>query len=93
VENPAPPGYVPLLQRPQNLCWFLHERRKYPVISPAVRKKITEGFVDGIHAFAEPFEIPIVYLESDVRRGGAADLARARGFVSPCEPWPSGAAS
>ncbi len=45
-------GYVPLLQRPENLWWFLHEHRKHPVIPPVLLQKITEGFVGSIHAFA-----------------------------------------
>ena len=74
-------GYVPLLQRPQNLWWFLHEHRKYPVISPAVLKKITEGFVGSIHAFAEQFEIPIVNFAASDRKEEVArkHLARFKG--------------
>jgi hypothetical protein len=30
-------GYVPRLQRPENLSWFLHEHRKNPVVSPTAQ--------------------------------------------------------
>jgi hypothetical protein len=70
-------GYVPLLQRPENLWWFLHEHRKHPVLL----KKITEGFVGGIHAFAERFKIPIVNFEAHERKEEIArkHLARFKG--------------
>jgi len=74
-------GYVPLLQRPENLWWFLHEHRKHPIISPALLKKITDGFVDDIQDFAERHEIPIVHFEPDQRKEDIArkHLARFKG--------------
>ena len=74
-------GYVPLLQRPENLWWFLHEHRGHPVISPALLKKMTEAFVGSIHAFAERHKIPVVNFEANQRKEEVAQkhLARFKG--------------
>jgi len=50
-------GYVPLLQRPENVWWFLHEHRQHPIISPALLKRMTDDFVAAIQDFAERHEI------------------------------------
>jgi hypothetical protein len=74
-------GYVELLQRPQNLWWFLHEHLGFPVVSPAVLKKITDGFVDRIRAFAESEQIPVVHFDGKERKEEVAHkhLARFKG--------------
>lgn len=61
-------GYVPRLQRPENLWWFLHEHRGHPIVSPALLKRMGETFVDGIRAFAERHRIPIVHFERGQRK-------------------------
>jgi hypothetical protein len=50
-------GYVPRLQRPENLWWFLHEHRGNPVLSPVLLKRMTDAFVAGIQAFAQQHQI------------------------------------
>ncbi len=37
-------GYVPRLQRPENLWWFLHEHRGNPVVSPVLLKHMVDSF-------------------------------------------------
>lgn len=56
-------GYVPRLQRPQNLWWFLHEHRGNPVISPVLLKHLSDAFIAKIHAFAKQHDVPIVAFE------------------------------
>ena len=54
-------GYVPRLQRPENLWWFLHEHRGCPVISPVLVKRLTDDFVRKINRFAEANAVPVVH--------------------------------
>src|SRR5664279_637861 len=53
-------GYVPRLQRPENLWWFLTQHRGWPVPSPQLLKRLTDEFVGSIDAFAERHRIPVV---------------------------------
>lgn len=59
-------AYVPRLQRPQNLWWFLHEHRRCPVISPVLVKRLTDDFVRKIDRFAKTNEVPVVHFEKGV---------------------------
>jgi len=68
-------GYVPKLQRPQNLWWFFHEHLKCPVVSPVLIKRMVERFVDSIRSFAEKGRIPIVQFENRARK---EDVVRKR---------------
>jgi len=61
-------GYVPRLQRPQNLWWFLHEHRGCPVISPVLVKRLTDDFVRKIDRFAENNAIPVVHFDKGVSK-------------------------
>ena len=56
-------GYVPRLQRPQNLWWFLHEHRGCPVISPMLVKRLTDDFVRKIDRFAKANAVPVVHFD------------------------------
>src|SRR2546425_12016845 len=66
-------GYVPLLQRPENLWWFFPQHRGWPVPSPQLLKRLTDDFVGSIEAFAKRHEIPIVRFQSHERK---EDIAR-----------------
>ena len=66
-------GYVPLLQRPENLWWFFTQHRGWPVPSPQLLKRLTDDFVGSIQAFAKRHEIPIVRFEGHERK---EDIAR-----------------
>jgi len=59
-------GYVPRLQRPQNLWWFLHEHRGCPVISPVLVKRLTDDFVRKIDRFAKANAVPVVHFDKGV---------------------------
>ena len=56
-------GYVPRLQRPQNLWWFLHEHRGCPVISPVLVKRLTDDFLRKVDRFAKTKAVPVVTFE------------------------------
>lgn len=56
-------GYVPRLQRPENLWWFLHEHRGCPVISPVLVKRLTDDFVRKINRFAKANAVPVVQFD------------------------------
>src|SRR6266849_1778224 len=66
-------GYVPQLQRPENLWWFLTQHRGWPVPSPQLLKRLTDEFVGRIDGFAEQYRIPVVHFEKSQRK---EDLAR-----------------
>ena len=66
-------GYVPRLQRPENLWWFFHEHRKMPILSPVLLKQMSDGFVARIEAFAKRHDVPIVRFHRGQRKD---ELAR-----------------
>jgi hypothetical protein len=74
-------GYVPALQRPEQLIRFLYSHRGQKILSPALLKPMTDGFVAAIHAFASRHGIPIVHFERGERKEEVARryLARFRG--------------
>src|SRR5881394_2929098 len=65
-------GYVELLQRPQNLWWFLHEHLGFPVVSPQLLKRLVDRFVQSIHAFAERHRVPVVHFDGKERKEAVA---------------------
>jgi hypothetical protein len=73
-------GYVPGLQRPEQLFRFLRWHRAQPVVSPALLKRMSDGFVAAIHAFAHRHRVPIVRFERGQRKEEVARhyLARFR---------------
>ncbi len=71
-------GYVPRLQRPENLWWFLHEHRGNPVVSPALLKQMVDRFVASIHDFAQRNRIPVVHFERGARKEEIARRYQAR---------------
>lgn len=68
-------GYVPVLQRPQNLWWYLVKHKGYPVPSPVLLKKWVDTFVADIRGFAARNHIPIIQFERHERK---EDVARRR---------------
>ncbi len=79
-------GYVPRLQRPENLWWFLTEHRGWPVPSPQMIKRLTDDFVGSIEAFAAKHRIPVVRFQGaqrkeDVARQHLARFKRPEGVV------------
>lgn len=79
-------GYVPLLQRPQNLWWYLVKHKGCPVPSPVLLKKWVDTFVADIRGFAARNRIPIIQFgrherKEDVARRRLARFRHAEGVV------------
>jgi hypothetical protein len=68
-------GYVPLLQRPQNLWWYFVKHKDCPIPSPVLLKKWVDSFVADIRGFAARNRIPIIQFERHERK---EDVARRR---------------
>jgi hypothetical protein len=71
-------GYVPLLQRPQNLWWFLHEHRGQPIISPVLLKRLSDTFIAAIHGFAQRNAVPLVHFSPHASKEAVARQHLAR---------------
>jgi hypothetical protein len=71
-------GYVPLLQRPQNLWWYFVEHRGCPVPSPVLLKKWVDTFVADIRGFAARNRIPLIQFERHERKEDVARRKLAR---------------
>jgi len=56
-------GYIPKLQTPGQLCFFLHKHLGYPIVSPALFRPLHDRFVDAIKAFADRERVPLVAFE------------------------------
>ena len=67
-------GYVPTLQRPDQVVRFFCLDRHQPILSPALLKHMTTDFVAAIHTFAERERVPIVRFARGQRK---EDVARA----------------
>jgi hypothetical protein len=65
-------GYVPALQRPNQLAWFLTHHRNKPLASPALLGQMTDRFVKAIHAFAQQHGIPIIRFARGQRKDDVA---------------------
>lgn len=79
-------GYVPILQRPEHLWWYLVKHRGYPVPSPVLLKKWVDTFVGDIRTFAARNRIPLVQFErherkEEVARRRLAHFRHAEGVV------------
>jgi hypothetical protein len=71
-------GYVPRLQRPENLWWFMTQHRGWPVPSPQLLRRLTDEFVGRIDVFAERHRIPVVRFEGQERKEDVARKYLAR---------------
>jgi hypothetical protein len=76
-------GYVELLQRPQNLWWFLHEHLGFPVVSPQLLKRLVDRFVGSIHSFADRHRVPVVHFDSKQRK---EEVVPCQNIVDENEP-------
>jgi hypothetical protein len=75
-------GYVPALQRPGQLLWFLTQHLKKPFASPALLKQMTDRFVQGIKTYARDHRVPIVHFDPHERKDDIAHHFLAR-FKKP----------
>jgi hypothetical protein len=53
-------GYVPRLQTPGQVVWFLKDARGYPIPSPAALGKVGRAYVEAIERYASGNAIPVV---------------------------------
>jgi hypothetical protein len=70
--------YVPQLQYESGVVRFLHEQRGAAIVSTALVKPMTEGFVAAIKAFAQARGIPLVHLRKGARKDEVAKEYLAR---------------
>lgn len=61
-------GYIPTLQTPGGLVWFLERHRGELIASPALLGQIGQAFVAGVEAFAREHDIPIVRFQKGQRK-------------------------
>lgn len=79
-------GYIPTLQTPGQLCFFLHKHLGYPIVSPALFRPLHDRFVDGVKAFTDREQVPLVAFErgqdkDQLAAGYRAGYDRAEGVV------------
>lgn len=67
-------GYVPGLQRPEQLWWFLQKHRGR-IVSPALLQQMTKDFVGAVGKFSRDQRIPVVYFKRGERK---EEVARKR---------------
>jgi len=71
-------GYVPTLQAPGQLVRFCHEQLRQPIASPALFGPLTNRFVQGVYAFAQQREVPLIHFERRQRKDKIAAWYHAR---------------
>jgi hypothetical protein len=69
-------GYVPTLQTPGQLCWFLREHLGNLIPSPALFPPLHDRFTGAVAAFARQQGIPIVHFERGQRKDDLAGQLR-----------------
>ncbi len=65
-------GYLPKLQTPQQLRWFLGVHLGQPVVSPALFHQLRERFVRAVRSFVREAAIPVVRFERGQRKDAVA---------------------
>lgn len=71
-------GYIPTLQTPGQLCYFLGEHLRNPIPSPALFPPMRDRFIRAIDEFAERQGIPVVQFERGQRKDNIAAKYRAK---------------
>lgn len=71
-------GYVPKLQTPGALCYFLRDHLGYPIPSPALFPPLHDRFVNAVQAFAKEQDVPLLHFERGQRKDDVATSHRAR---------------
>ena len=76
-------GYVPGLQTPGGVVYFLHQVRGHPIASPALFEKIGTAFRAQMRAWAAGQDIPVIRFTAGVRKADVVapllEAARAQG--------------
>lgn len=70
-------GYMPALQTPGQLCYFLREHLGNPIPSPALFTPMHDRFVAAVDGFAQRHSIPLFTFERGVRKDDVAARYRA----------------
>jgi hypothetical protein len=71
-------AYIPTLQTPGAVAWFLREVLGKPILSPVVFKGLTDRFVAEVHGFAQRHRIPILRPPGRTKPGEVAQRALRR---------------
>jgi hypothetical protein len=71
-------GYLPALQTPGQLCYFLKEHLGNPIPSPALLGPLHDTFVAAVDDFAARHDIPVVQFERGQRKDDIAAKHRAK---------------
>jgi len=70
-------GYVPTLQTPGQLCWYLRDHLGHPIPSPALFPPLHDRFTGAVAAFARREGVPVVPFERGQRKDDLASQLRA----------------
>lgn len=71
-------GYIPTLQDPGQLVYFLTKHRGHPIPSPKLLGDITKSFHDKVKRFAREVGIPMIELTKGERKEDIAKRYHAR---------------
>lgn len=71
-------GYIPTLQTPGQLVWFLTRDRGHPIPSPKLLGDITQQFHNNVRHFARSVGIPMVEFSKGERKDDIAKRYHAR---------------
>jgi hypothetical protein len=69
-------GYVPTLQTPGQLAWFLGHYLGAPIPSPAQLRPIHDRFVNSVQAFAKQHDVPLIAFQRGQRKDDIAAAHR-----------------
>jgi hypothetical protein len=75
-------GYIPTLQDPGQLVYFLTKHRGHPIPSPKLLGDITKSLHDKVKRFAREVGIPMIELTKGARKDDIAKRYHAR-FTKP----------
>lgn len=71
-------AYIPTLQTPGAMAWFLRNVLRKPILSPRLFKGLTDRFVDEVKALARKQRIPVLRVTGRTRPGEVGQQALRR---------------
>src|SRR3977135_2566284 len=71
-------AYLPKLQTPGGLCYFLHDHLGHPIPSPALFAPMLDRFVGAIKTSATTQDVPLITFERGQRKDDVVADYRAR---------------
>jgi len=75
-------GYLPALQTPGQLCYFLRDHLGNPIPSPALFEPMRNRLVRAVDDFAKQHDVPVIQFERRQRKDDVAAKYRAK-FGAP----------